>query len=206
MRFVLALVVGGGVLVFISVQDFRLSSASDVEPRQITCAELVANGPGDNAHIVMGEFLLCDFAFVYEEHGKTWSKVWVPAVPLGGAFHLKLLSLLDEQGNLTEDVPMPTDVKVIIKSSDVSNDRELSSMAGKDTLQGVVVNKIESLGSEEKKMLKESYPMVDFDDCWILEVGRRPATMAKLAGFFFGGVALMVTGGMLALRGRENSV
>jgi hypothetical protein len=204
MRLILALVIGGGFLTFIGVQDFRLNQASKAEPQEITCVDLVANGPGDNALIVIGDFLLCDFAFVYEEKGNDWSKVWVPAVPLGGEFHQKLLSMVGEDGRLTGEVPMPKDVKVIVKSTDVSNERELSNLAEKDTLQGLVINQIESLGSEEEKILKESYPTVDFDDCWIVEVGRAPATIGRIAGFFLGGVALMVIGGLIALSGRES--
>jgi hypothetical protein len=203
MRFVLALVIGGGVLLYFGVQEFRLSSATKAEPQAITCAELAANGPGENAHVVMGDFLLCSFAFVYEEKNNKWSKVWVPAVPLGGEFHRQLLSMVDAEGNLTGEPTLPTDVKVIVKTSDVSNGDELGSMGEKDTLQGVVINNIESLGSEEKKILKESYPTVNFDECWILEVGRKPATMAKIAGLCGGGLALALSGIVLALRGRS---
>ncbi len=155
MRFVLALVIGGGVLLFFGVQEIRLSSATDAEPQAITCAELAASGPGQNAHVVMGDFLLCSFAFVYEEKNNKWSKVWVPAVPLGGEFHQQLLSMLDAEGNLSGEPPMPTDVKVIVKTSDVSNNDDLSNMGDQDTLQGVVINNIESLGSENNEILRE---------------------------------------------------
>lgn len=205
MRFILALVVGGGVLLFIGIQEMRLRSAAKEEPQKIACAELAANGPGENAHVLMGDFILCDFAYVYEEKNNQWSKVWVPAVPIGGAFHLKLLSMLDEEGRLTGEVPPPTNVKVIVKSSSVDNEGELGVLAEKETLQGVIVNTIESLGSEEEKMLKESYPSVNFDECYILEVDRAPATFAKMAGFSVGGVLLMAGGGLLALRGRANA-
>lgn len=205
MRFVLALVIGGGVLLFFGIQEIRLSSATDVEPQKITCAELSTNGPGENAHVVMGDFLLCSFAFVYEEKNNKWTKVWVPAVPLGGEFHQQLLAKIDAEGNLIGEPPVPTDVKVIVKSSDVSNSDELSNMGDQDTLQGVVINNIESLGTEEKKILRESYPTVKFDECWILEVGRKPATMAKIAGLCGGGLALAAAGVVLALRGRSQA-
>lgn len=205
-RLLLAMVIIGGVFVFMAVQDMRLNSKADVEPQIISCAELELNGPGDNLHVNLTDFLICESAYVYEEKtpGGTWSKVWVPAVPLGGAYHLKLLSMVDEQGHFTgQQVPTPTDVKVIVKAENLSNERELSRMAARDNVQGMIVNLISSLGSEEKRLLEESYPSVDFDDCFILEVGRKPAGMAGLLGFGFGGMAMMATGGGIFLARRR---
>ena len=194
-RFSWAMIVGGGVLVFLAVQDMRLNATAQKEPQQITCAELEKNGAGDNAHIVLQDFLLTTSAFVYEEQsGGRWSKVWVPAVPLGGEYHRKVLSMLDEQGNLRGNLPTPAKVKVIVKSSKVANERELNQLADQDTLQGMVVNLISSLGSDEKKLLKESYPFVNFDDCHIVEVGRKPAGTGKLLGFGGGGAVLALLG------------
>ena len=166
------------------------------EPQAITCADLRDKGPGDNAHIRLQDFLLCSFAYVYEERSPgNWSKVWVPAVPIGGAYHQQLLTKIDAQGNLVGDLPMPTNVKVIVKSSDVTNVTELQQLADQETLQGMVVNLVDSLGGEEKKLLHESYPSVNFDDCYIVEIGRTPASAGKLMGFAGGGLALLTAGG-----------
>lgn len=201
MRFILAMFVIGGVLVFFGVQELRLRSATEDQPQSIPCGTLAAEGPGENAHIVLQDFLLCDFAFVYEEKGSSWSKVWVPAVPLGGEYHLSLLSQVDGEGRFQGQLPLPKNVNVIVKSSSVSNESELDSLANQETLQGVIVNEIESLGSEEKGILKDSYPGVDFDQCWILEVGRKPASTGKMAGLFGGGLGLVAVGGFFVLRG-----
>jgi hypothetical protein len=202
-RFIIAMVVGGGFLVFMTVQDWRLKSTAKDKPQFITCADLEAKGPGENAHIMLGEFMLCSFAYVYEEKSPgNWSKVWVPAVPVGGAFHQQLLTQVDDQGNLTGDMKLPTGVKVIVTSKDVDNETELLALGDKQTLQGMVVNLIESLGSEEKKILQENYPSVNFDDCYIVEVDRKPASTGRLLATGFGGLALMAAGGITFLMRR----
>ena len=201
MRLKLILVIAGIACIFFGVQEIRLRSAADEIPQEITCADLEANGPGDNAHVVLSDFILCDFAYVYEEKNSKWSKVWIPAVPLGGEYHQQLLSMLDDQGNLTGELPMPNNVSVIVKSSDVQSESDVELLSSRDTVQGVIVNVISSLGSDEKKILKDSYPSVNFDQCWILEVGRKPASMGKLAGFCLGGLALLAVGGVMFLQG-----
>jgi hypothetical protein len=202
MRLILAMEIGGGFLVFMGVQEMRLRSVADDAPQSITCAELEANGPGDNAHIALQEFELCDLAYVYEgqENGGSWSKVWVPAVPVGGEYYIKLLSTLDAEGNAQGEVRLPTNIKLIVKSNDVENESQLGQLAALDSIEGMIVNEISSLGSEEKKLLKESYPGADFDTCYIMEVGRKPATAGKMFGLGGGGLALMLVGGGLFMK------
>jgi hypothetical protein len=190
------MLVGGGVLVFFGVQEMRLSKAAKAEPQSITAAELIKSGPGDNAHVVMKDFILCGNAFVYQakKGGGAWKNVWVPAVPMGGEYHKKLVEMLKPDGTLNGSLPTPTDIRLIVKSSKVSNEQEMGSLADQDTLQGVIVNKIESLGGEQKKILKESYPSINFDNVLILEHARSPATAGKSFGFIGGGALLSCMG------------
>lgn len=202
-RFILAMVIGGGFLVFMTVQDWRLKSTAKEKPQFITCADLETKGPGENAHIVLGEFWLCSLSYVYEEKSAgNWSKVWVPAVPVDGEYHQQLLSQLDDQGNVIGDIKLPTNIKVIVTSKDIHNESELTALTDKQTLQGMIVNLVESLGSEEKKILQESYPSVNFDDCYIVEVDRKPASTGRLLATGFGGLALMAAGGITFLMRR----
>lgn len=205
-RLILAMIIGGGACVFMAVQDMRLRSMADEKPQSISCADLQANGPGDNLHITMQDFLLCEFAYVYEKQaGGNWSNVWVPAVPVGGEFHKLLLSQVDQDGNFVGEIQLPSDVNVIVQAKDVENESELQQLAAQESLQGMVINLISSLGSTEKELLKESYPSVDFDNCYILEVGRTPASAGKLLGFGVGGLALMVAGGATFLARRRTA-
>ena len=196
-RIVIAMIVFGGVMMYWGYQELSLASKTDPTPQAITCQELSDSGPGDNANVVMSDFLLCTMAYVYEGVGSsdtTYKTVWVPAVPLGGTYHQKILAMLDAEGNLVGEPPLPRDLSVLVKSSKVSNDSALERLAGADTLSGLVINEIASLGSEEKKILVESYPGVDFNNVWILEHGRAPAGAGKMYGLMGGGLALTLVG------------
>ena len=196
-RILLVMLVGGGALVFFGIQEMRLAKATKPEPQSITAADLIKSGPGDNAHVVMKDFLMCEFAYVYQANkkGGAWKNVWVPVVPVGGDYHKKILSMVKPDGTLGGGTPpMPDDIRLIVKSSKVPNEQSVGALANQETLQGVIVNKIESLGGEQKKILKESYPGVDFANVLILEHDRKPATPGKSFGFVGGGAVLSCVG------------
>lgn len=203
MRWSFWLLIIGGVLVYFGVQEFRLRGAAKAEPQLITCAELAENGPGDNAHVIMSDFLLVVLAYVYE--GKTdgpWSKVWVPAVPLGGHYHQGLLDKMDADGNIEGPIAMPAYIPEIVKSTKARYQYDVDDLSKQNTVQGLIINSVETLKDEEMKLLKENYPSVDFDECWILEVDRKPASLVKVAGFGGGGIALLALSAAMMLRGR----
>ena len=205
MRFKLILLILGGALIYFAFQEFKLSSATESTPQQITCSDLGQFGPGSNAYVEMTEFLLCDFSFVYEEQVGQWSKIWVPAVPVNGEYHQKIMQLVESTSDtITTDMfPMPTDIKVIVKSEKIKNEAQLSQVSNQDTIRGVVVNKIEKLGSEERNILSSSYPGVDFRSVWILQERRQPAGIGKMFGLGAGGLGLMAFAGFLFFRSRN---
>ncbi|MBY0310437.1 MAG: hypothetical protein K2W85_00050 [Phycisphaerales bacterium] len=183
----------GSVLFFIGLQDWRLAVKAKDQPQQISAAQLELAGPGDNAHIVLNRVVLCEWSFVYEASRRAshqdWRWVWVPAVSLDSPYAHQLQSLPPGV-----EPPPPPSVRIIIKSSKAKSEADVHQLAMNDTLEGMVVNEIESLGSEEKKLLSESYPGIDFSRCWIVQVDRRPVGSGQVLGFMGGG-------GMLALLG-----
>jgi hypothetical protein len=58
----------------------------------------------------------------------------------------------------------------------------------------MVVNKIESIGSKERKLLAESYPGIDFNTCYLFEHDRHPAGTGKVVGLMGGGGFLLLIG------------
>ncbi|MCG3138202.1 MAG: hypothetical protein HJJLKODD_02063 [Phycisphaerae bacterium] len=207
-RFTLAMIIGGGALIYFGIQESRLSSAAGKTPQTMTCQELSDKGPGENAHVIMTDFLLWDEQFVYESKSSSssssWTNVWVPAIPLNGDFHKKLLSMIGEDGELTGSLPEPP-IQVIVKSGKISNDAGLMLLGEQPTIQGMVVNEIESLDSKERRLLEESYPHVNFDRCWILHHGRQPSGSGKLVGMIGGGLALAGVGIVMMIRARAGA-
>jgi hypothetical protein len=189
----------GGVLFFFGFQEWRLATKARGQPQRITAAQLEANGPGDNAHIELADFLFCN-NYVYKSSSQraaqagNWETVWIPAVPLDGPYVQRLRSMAAAGQIQPNFIPPPDDVRIIIKSSKVKGEGDLQRLGDADTLKGVVVNEIESLGSEEKKHLQESYPGIDFSRCWIVQHEREPAGAGKVLGLMGGGGTLFLAG------------
>ena len=181
-RIFFALLVIGGVFVFLGIQEYRLSKVAKADAQTITCARLAAKGPGDNAHVRLTEFEFTE-NYIYQEQKRStqWRTSYVPAVPprvLGD--------------------PAVRVVKVLIKSNKARNEDQLYAL-GQAPIEGVVVNKIAALGSDERRLLKESYPDIDFDTCWIVEAGKAPASTGKLMGMIGGGAGLSIVAAGLLL-------
>jgi hypothetical protein len=204
-RILLVIIILGGAMVFAGVQQMRLASVAKAEPQKISCAKLIESGPGDNAHVELTDFIMVNSAFVTEtgKSGGRWKNVWVPVVPVDGEYRDQIASLLG--GSLTPgNLPRPRDIRVIVNSSKVESESDLDALADQDTIRGMVVNKVSSLGSKQKQILADSYPGVNFDNVLILEHGRTPWGTGKSLGCIAGGIALAVAGvgGMVVRRRR----
>jgi hypothetical protein len=183
----LLMVVGGGWLAWTGFRDVRLAGVAQVEPSTLSCRELAENGPGGNAHVQLTGFRLLTHSFVVEETEssrifddvsqrfqsksrppeKHWSRAWFPAVPADGEYVKRLDAAPDDR-----PPPLP-DLRVIVQTGGGS-DRSLDALEREKVLTGTIVNVIESLDGKVERLLSGSYPGIDFDRCWILEVGRIP--------------------------------
>ena len=178
-------------LVYGAFSEMSLGRGTDGGPKEITCAELGDLGSRANPHIEMTDFLLCEQSYVYKEEYGKWQAVWVPAVPFEGEYHERVADLL-EQGVPDDEIPPPDNIRVIVKLTSAKNEYDVSRVGEQETVTGMVINRISSLGSEEKKLLREGYPGIDFDRCWIVHVGRTPMSGAVILGMLIGAIVLFV--------------
>ena len=178
-RFAIVLIVAGGALGYYGWSEYQLGSGSSDTPQEITLAELAENGPGNNAHVKVTNLALLD-NYVVEEDKKThrWSKLYVPAVGIE--------TPTDEDG-----MPIASKFNVLIKSSKYSSEASAAALWAKESITGVVINKIASLGSDEKRLIAQSYPTVNISTVWIVEEGRKP-TSSVTAMAMMGGGALLI--------------
>ena len=176
-RFLL-LVFGLSLIVFGGVQEIELWRVAGRTPQELTYRKLATDGPGDNAHIVLREFLLCVDAFVYEERAGRWTVAWVPAIAKG--------TELGPNGR-----PRGNDVGVLVKMPRARSMADVVHAAESPVLQGMVTNTIERLGPDEAAMLARSYPDVDFERCRIFEVDREPSGLWPVLGSLVGGALLI---------------
>ncbi len=197
MRFKLLLIGLGIFLGFRGYEEVKLKGIASSDAQEISCADLVGNGPGENAHVVISDFMMLQQAYVYEGEENDMETVWIPAVPLNGPYHIKLKAYLDSmegQEINSANLPMPQNINLVVKSSDMNNDAKFSAVAEADTIQGMVINEIEKLSGDELKIMRESYPGIDFSQVYILEHNRKPSGAGKMIGFFGGGALLSLVG------------
>jgi hypothetical protein len=190
-RIGIALIVVGCILGFFAIQEGRLAATASATPQEITLQQLIARGPQGNAHIILKDFEFCDnLVYQESEHGTSWSKVWVPVVP--------------HQGNREGVGPRVPNVQALVKSSKVRGQNELNQLTEKTSLQGMVTNRIDSLGSDERKILQQSYPQTDFSKCLIIEDGRKPFNSGVILLMGAGTIVLVAGGvGLLVLGARR---
>jgi len=195
-RFKLWMVIGGAVLAFYGFKEWRLSGEVKSAPQTITCEALARDGYGDNAHVRLTEFLVSPASYVYEEGKGGWKKVWLPLVPLNGPYAEQLRALPEDA-----EIPAPRSFGVILQTDEVSNEDKLGALAERDVVEGVVINEIDSLDSETKKLLNQAYPGIDLEKCWILEHNRKTKGMASSLLFLLLGLGIAGAGLYLFVQG-----
>ena len=174
----------GGMLLFAGLREWQLGSAASDQPEDVTLEALIARGPDGNPHVRVSDFVLGDnYVYFTDDTGTYWTSVLVPAVP-------------NKMGDQAAHVLIP---QVIVKSTHASDEDHLNTLRARTRLQGLVVNRIEALGSEEREILAKDYPGIDFDKCIILEEGRQPSSGGMVFLMGGGGLALVVVGGWLLL-------
>ena len=171
-------------LLFAGFREWQLGAAASAQPEDLTLEALVARGPGGNPHVRVSDFVLGDnYVYFTDDGGFRWTSVLIPAVPT-------------TMGDQSAHVLIP---KVIVKTTHVADEEQLEPLRARSRLQGLVINRIEELGSEEKEILLQDYPGIDFHKCIILEEGRAPSDGTKLFLMGGGGLASLLGAGWLLL-------
>ena len=115
-----------------------------------------------------------NFEYLANDTGTYWTTVLIPAFP-------------NTLGDQSDHVLVP---KLVVKSKHVPSEDQLDRLVDRTQLEGLIVNRTEGLGSDEKDLLLQDYPGIDFSTCIILEEGRQPSG---------GGMIFLMGGGGLAL-------
>lgn len=188
----LAIVIGGIVLAVYGHKERSLAQGAEAEPRTVTLRELEDGGTGSNAHVVVTDFVpLVDFIVVRTKERSSdpekWEQSWIPLVP-SDSEHVKRLLASDE----SEKLPTPR-VRVVLKTGS-GTQAGLESYLRKQSIQGMIVNAVESLGSEEQGILRQRYAASDVARLLILEEGRTPTKTPLATAMFFAGLCIALAG------------
>jgi hypothetical protein len=209
-RAVLGIICLGGVLCYIGYREYLVSKDTSEEPQPVHLVQLEHGMEPPNNHIKIGDHFAVYDGLVYSYSQGRYDSgepdadtrvdyVYYPIVSPAHPF-MKSISRLqyldaeafeEEAENLTLD-----NFRVIVRSSrfDTVGDFPLEALAYEDSVSGLVVNQIRSLDRQERNLLRESYPELNFDELIILAEGRKPSSPSQSFAMIGGGGVLVLFG------------
>jgi len=200
-RLQIALIVGGGFLAYYGFTQYRVSSGTTAEPLEVAIADLEADKTPDNNHVKIGPHVALYGACVYtaeQDRGDAGevsdsAKVTETLYPLFSAEQFARL----EEAEDPQEFLNTAKFAVLVKTKEWKTYGAIPDGAEEvGSVQGLFINRIESLDDEYVKLIKDNFPGVDSDKILILEKGRKPTSHALSLLMMVGGVAL-VGGGVL---------
>ncbi len=220
-RLKLVLLVGGVMLAWFGVQELRVSRGTTDEPLDVALADVEQGKVPENNHWRLGEHFALYNACVYEyEQSRgavgepnAMARVnycYYPVVSNEHPLIQKLAELVSQYGDLDQapqdEIPPLNGFAVVVKTKQFSTIGSIPSEWDKvAATEGLVINTIGSLKSDEAKMFKESFPQLNTDKLVILEAGRKPASLAKSGGMIGGGLAVSLAGLAWMIAGRRSA-
>lgn len=206
-RLQIAALVGGALLAFFGVQEYRVSSSATVDPIEVDLAAVEKGEVHQNNHWRLGEHIAVYGACVYQyRQSKYETGEPGPSTKLDYCYYPVLSydhPFIQQFGEAESgaDVPL-NDFRVLVKTKKYETlGAILDGLGNADSVQGLVVNLISGLDSEEKDLLKGSFPGLDTDKLLLLEEGRAPAPIGKSLGLIAGGLALVAGAGITFMKG-----
>lgn len=211
LRVVLGLIGLGGVLAFLGYQEYKVSEGTSQEPVPVSLAKLEHGIDPANNHIEIGEHMAVWDALIYE-YEQTFkdptgdlpqTKVNFVYYPIVSGSH-SLAQKIDELNKRNPESITQEEIdeltsekfKVLVRTSRFKTVGQVpqGGLEKHDKVKGLVVNEISSLGREERRLLKDSFPTLDVKDVLILQEGREPAGPVKSFGLMGGGGVLILVG------------
>jgi len=211
-RLKLALIIGGAVLAYFGVQEYRLSMGTSTEPAKVDLAACENGETLENNHVLIGKHV-ADYngsVYEYEEGNGKVTHTYYPIISDDHPFFEQLAALYEKYGENIESAPeseWPSidTFKVLIKTKRFKTvDSIPDGLGDQEKIQGLVINLVDSMDREEEKLIKQSFPKLNMDDVWIVEDGRKPSSAVSSLGMIGGGGLLSFLGMGLFFVGRES--
>lgn len=183
----------------------KLASAASSEPQAITAADLIAKGPGDNAHVAVSDvYILESYSYyVYEDKPNDYEKVWIPAIAMSDPWVQKVQAMVAEAEARNPENPdysaldslsYPSDIKLVIYSKELGSAAEVDAFIQGTDFTGLVLNGVTKLDGEEMTELKKMYPDLDTENVYLVEHNRKPKGTGTTMLMMVGGVLLIFAG------------
>jgi len=209
-RLKLAMIAIGCVVVFIGVQEYRVSRGTTAEAQAVKLLDLEQGQRPANNHLQIGEHVAVYPASVYSYSKSKYSsadptdesKVDFAYYPIISHEH-PFPATLAELANKYAGKEWPADVKVpeienfavLVKTKRFATIGSIpSEIDGAENVKGLVVNTVDKLNSDEAALVKQSFPGIDLEKVLILQEGRRPSSLIVSQATMAGGITLGFAG------------
>lgn len=206
----IVIIVLGAIVGYNGYKEWNVSRGTSINPDVVALSELEKSPDISNNHLRVGAHTAVYAACVYEyrmEDGDTGEPTSETTVthtyyPIISGDHPHILAingLVEKYGDVDrvpdEEWPEFEQFTVLVKTGRFETIGDIpDEWTDCETLQGLVINRIYSLSEEEKDLIQESFPAMDFDSVLILEEGRTPTSSSKVGAMMGGGVVLILIG------------
>jgi len=201
----------GGSSIFYGWSEYKLGAKSTPEPIDVDLAKLEQGDKVDNNNLKLGKHYACYYSTVCSyKQGRFSSGNPTEKTKIDYAFYPivspanqdiqqleQLMKKYPDLRNVPDDVtvPLPKHFVVLVKTTRYKTYGALpEGIQSVDSIQGLVINEVSSLSSDEKKLIQEEFPTIDFNKVLILEDGRQPSSKAKAITFMVMGAGILVVG------------
>lgn len=150
----IALACGG-----VGIRKWRLASRTSMPIHELTAAELIASGPGNNAYVRITQAtpLLQSFVVRRDFPGQSsWREAYIPLAPAG----------------VNED--LEGSPRIILITTSLTNKDQLAKLDRVGSYEGVVVSGVDSLKKNTVDRLTEGYPLMDLSQCYLIDHNALP--------------------------------
>jgi hypothetical protein len=192
----------------------KLGEKATPDPVAADLTKLEAGEPLTSIHVTVGQHYAfygdrAVFSYTEKKNSKEIvgpetrvNYVFYPIVSRGNPDLKELPELEAKHGGLTkipeEELPTPTHFTVLVKTYRFKKEGDIpkDTIRQEPSVQGLVINEVSHLDSNEKNLILQDFPTIDFNKVLILEEGRKPtsvasATTAMFAGFVILGLAVV---------------
>jgi hypothetical protein len=199
-RFTLALIIGGGFLVYFGFQEYKVSAGTSTDAVQTPLEALEQGNTPPNKYVKFGPHHRLYLDLVYEVSvpkgrsepiaSDTVNYIYYPIISKNHPFIQKLAQLPPDA-----QVPPIESFSVLVKSKKFGTYGSLPQDDKEEAeITGLIINEIEGVSSEDQALIRSRYPNIDFSKVYILEEGRTPSSGFKSFGMMAGGVVLALIG------------
>ncbi|MBT3200184.1 MAG: hypothetical protein HN350_09725 [Phycisphaerales bacterium] len=199
----------GGCLAWFGVLEHRVGSQASTEPVAVELADLENGSPVPDNNILIGlhhcMYNSSVIEYEYDDDGRSEMRstspvnwIWTPLISDKHSYMQGIRKLIKTHGSLKKVPkgarwPVVKDFVVLLKSEvydtvgDIPDGRKTY-----ESVYGLVINQIESLGEDEKRLIRRKFPKIDFDKVLIVEHGRKPLSAALSISIIVGGCVLFL--------------